>query len=125
MTSAAALLRTPKGTPNVALWGRDGSDRVTGLASAGKYNSLYGAHSKFIVLDCLITNNGAAVATFTLDGVLYSISAGQLKSFTNHPWTEFEAISATDLMLEMDGILYDSAEQLGFINRSGGFNEWQ
>lgn len=126
MTSASSLLRSQKGV-NVALWGRDASDRVTALLTDAKYNSLYGLHQKFIVLDCEITNNAATVSTFELDGIRYSLTAGQIKSFSNHPWSEFLVVSAGagGLDLAMDGILYDTLEELGIVNRSGGFNTWQ
>lgn len=124
--SASAILKSAKGTPNVALWGRDASDRVTALVTGGIYNSLYGLHQKFIALDVEVTNNGAGVASFTLDGILYSLTAGQIKSISNHPWTTLIVTSATSLDVAVDGILYDTLVDLGLItDLSGGLNTWR
>jgi hypothetical protein len=124
--SASAILKSAKGTPNVGLWGRDASDRKTGMVTGDKYNTLFGLHQKFIGLDIEVTNSGGAVATFTLDGISYSLTAGQIKSISNHPFIALEATSATALDVAIDGILYDTLVDLGLIDRlQEGLSTWR
>lgn len=114
MPTGASLLAT-KGVPNVANWGRNASDALQGISADYRYHTLYGAHVKYVGLDIQIVNSGAVVATVSLDGVPYNVSAGSTKSITNHPFVELQVTAGTSLDIYIDGMLWDVGVELGYL----------
>ena len=110
-TSVSALIRGSN-VP-IGQMARDLNDAQLNKATGFIHDVMHGIHHPpGLGLDVQFVNNGAALATVTLDGVQYNIVAGGTKSISNHPFTTILVTLATSIDIYIDGVFLETLEEL-------------